>query len=100
MALQKLAGIALRPRRLALVAAAVLLAQMTIGCSHHRTTYRPIYAAPAPVAAPACGDGSPAAPISPVEPGVAPSSSVPLLPEELSTSKSPKGRRPEFSTVF
>jgi len=82
MALRKLAGIALRPRSLAVLAAAVVVAQATMGCSHNRTSYRPIYAAPAPVAAPPCGNCGPDAAIAPVEPGAAPSSSVPLLPEE------------------
>ncbi len=83
MALRKLAGIALRPRELLLLAASVIVAQTTIGCSHNRASYRPIYAAPAavPVAAPPCNGCGPDAPISPVEPGGAPSSSVPLLPE-------------------
>lgn len=81
MAMRMLARIALRPRSLLLVAASAIVAQMTIGCSHNRASYRPIYAAPAPVAAPPCTNCGPAAPLAPVEPGAAPSSTVPLLPE-------------------
>jgi hypothetical protein len=81
MASRKLAGIALRPRSLGLIAATVIVAQATFGCSHHRTSYRPIYAAPAVVAAPPCNGYGPDAAIAPAEPAGAPSSSVPLLPE-------------------
>jgi hypothetical protein len=83
MALRKLATIAPRPRSLVLLAASVIVAQTTIGCSHNRTSYRPIYAAPAavPVAAPPCNGCGPDVAIPPAEPGGAPSSSVPLLPE-------------------
>jgi len=96
MALRKLAGIVLRPRSLTLVAASVIVAQTTIGCSHNRASYRPIYAAPAavPVAAPPCNGCGPDAAISPVEPGGAPSSSVPLLPEAPGEAGAPPASGP------
>jgi hypothetical protein len=81
MATRILARIALRPRSLFFIAASAIAVQTMIGCSHHRTTYRPIYAAPAPVAAPPCSNCGPEAPLTPIEPGAAPSSAVPALPE-------------------
>src|SRR5262249_51948237 len=83
MAPRMLAGIALRPRSTLLATAPLIVALTTVGCSHNRASYRPIYASPAPVVAPPpCTNCDPdGAPIAPIEPGAAPSSTVPLLPE-------------------
>ena len=46
MALQKLAAIAVRPRRTWRIAALSIAALMAAGCSHSRKSYRPVYATP------------------------------------------------------
>src|SRR5262245_1853319 len=60
MALKKLAAILVRPRGALALGATLLAAAAANGCSHSRTSYRPVYTTPATVAAPCknCGSGA------------------------------------------
>ena len=92
MALQKLAAIAVRPRRhLADCGVAMFAAVTAAGCSHSRQSYRPVYATPAPVAAPCTNCGS-ARRRRRSEPGIAPVSSVPSLSEYVNVGLSSAAR--------
>jgi N-acetyl-anhydromuramyl-L-alanine amidase AmpD len=60
MALQAMAAIVVRPRRALWVGAMLIAAGANAGCGHSRTSYRPVYTAPAAVATPCknCGSGA------------------------------------------
>jgi N-acetyl-anhydromuramyl-L-alanine amidase AmpD len=92
MVLQKLVTIAVRPRRAWPNAVLLSVAALTVGCSHDRQSYRPIYSTRGAVSAPCttCGSAStittPESTIPPVTSGTPLSesattdSSVPALP--------------------
>jgi len=92
MALQKLVTIAVRPRRAWPNAVLLSVAVLTVGCSHDRQSYRPIYTTRGAVSAPctSCGSAStittPESTIPPITSGTPLSesppidSSVPALP--------------------
>jgi hypothetical protein len=79
MALQELAPIALRPRWALLITPAVAALLAAGGCNHNRQSLRPVYAAPAAVAAPCTNCGSASSAV--VSPAPAGSTSRPLMSE-------------------
>ncbi len=68
MALLKPATVAVRPYRALCVAALSIGTVMTSGCANSRRSYRPVYASPAPVAAPCTNCGSSSATVTSDEP--------------------------------
>jgi hypothetical protein len=68
MALLKPATVAVRPYRALWVAALSIGTLMTAGCANSRRSYRPVYASPAPVAAPCTNCGSSSATVTTDEP--------------------------------
>jgi hypothetical protein len=94
MALLKPASVAVRPRRALWIGALSIAAVMTAGCGHSRKSYRPVYSAPAPLAAPCTNCGSSSATVTtdePVSSGTV--TSVPSLvdtPSSSSTTSPPR----------
>jgi N-acetylmuramoyl-L-alanine amidase len=87
MALLKLASVTVRPHRAWWITALSIAAVMTAGCANSRRSYRPVYASPAPVAAPCTNCGSSSATVTTDEPvNSATVTSVPSLVDTPTSS--------------
>jgi hypothetical protein len=95
MALLTRASVAVRPRRALWIAALSIATVMTAGCANRRKSYRPIYATPAPLAAPCTNCGSSSATVTTDEP--ASSGTVTSVPSLVDTPSSSSTMSPSRS---